>query len=469
MSIIRIFKDAGEIMSESYFDTIDMTEQSVKSSHAPLTDRPMGIIALFLSLIVLFIYLTNGTLIILLLPTFILMLFSREILNREPIGQSILAERTLSRSRVVEGDELEIHIKITNNSDQSSHTIELRDPILPEVKIIEGTNLFLFSLDPNETITLSYTVKFYFIGTYRFDELYFRHRDFLGLRINEFRLSQLELPSLQKYVSVVPRLEKVESLPAIKTEWMRLYGGYFQSKHIGHDTDFRGIRDFQLGDVMNRVNWKASARKLKLLSNEYNWDKAVYAEIILDATESTAPVWVNSLRAVTSLTEFLLRMRNSVGFSVINEFPEYLESRIGKRQLIRITNKLLALKPTSVSDKDILLRRLSVIINKFDSKAIIIVISPFTYKSTFDYVVKLRKYGFNVLAIVPLSLEKQTEEIIKIRDYVKEFPLIHEMVKTELRLDRLKIRNKLKSLEIPHLEWNTSSHFGSTMQHIRRR
>ncbi|OLS25300.1 MAG: hypothetical protein HeimC3_15140 [Candidatus Heimdallarchaeota archaeon LC_3] len=455
-------------MADSWFDSVDITEQSVKSTHAPLTERPMGIIALFLSLIILFIYLTNGTLIILLFPTFILILFAREILDKEPIGQFISAERTLSRSRVVEGDELEIIIKVTNNSDQASHAIELSDPVLPEVKIIEGTNLFLFSLDPHETIILSYTVKFYFIGTYRFDELYLRHRDFLGLRINEFRLSQLELPSLQKYVSVVPRLEKVESLPAIKTEWMRLYGGYFQSKHIGHDSDFRGIRDFQLGDGMNRINWKASTRKLKLLSNEYNWDKAIHAEIILDTTVSAAPVWVASLRAVTSLTEFLLRMRNSVGFSSVNEFPEYLDSRIGKKQLLRITNKLLNLRPTIVTDKEILLRRLSIIMNKFDSKAIIILISPFTFQSTIEYAVNLRKHGFNVLAIIPLSLEKQSDEIIKIRDYIKEFPLIHEMVKAELRFDRLKIRNKLKLLEIPHIEWDTSSHFGSTMQHIRR-
>ncbi|MFW9928872.1 MAG: DUF58 domain-containing protein, partial [Candidatus Thorarchaeota archaeon] len=348
-----------------------------------------------------------------------------------------------------------------------THLLEVKDPILPEIEIIEGTNLFLITLNPFETITLTYTVKFHNIGIFRFDEVYFRHRDFLGLRVNEFRLSQTKLHSLQRYIQVVPRLEKLETL-ALKNEWMALYGGYFQSKHVGQDSDFRGIRDYQYGDTLNRVNWRATARKIKLMSNEYNWDKAIHAEVILDASETAAPIWVNSLRATISLVEFLLRMRNSVGFSIINEFPEYIDSRIGKKQLLHITNKIVQLKTGKIHEKDILLRRLQVISMKYDPKATIILISPFTFDATFEFAQYLRNKNYNVLAIIPLSLEKQSKNIVMERDYIRNFPLLHEMVKTEILLDRIKIRNSLKKMNIPYIEWDTNVHFGSAMEHIRR-
>ncbi|MHA1992498.1 MAG: DUF58 domain-containing protein [Candidatus Hodarchaeales archaeon] len=433
-----------------------------------LSQRTIGLVALFFFIIFCSIFLTNGSLIILLLPTFILLISARETLDKNPQGIKISATRELSRSRIVEGEEVEVLITITNNSNQPTYMLELKDKILPELQIINGSNLFLFSLRPYESITLSYSIKFHYIGIYSFDEIFIRHRDFLGLRIYEIRLSQATLPELQKIVSVVPKLEKVESLPTIRTEWMRLYGGYFHSKQVGHDSDFRGIREFQYGDVINRINWKASARKQKLLSNEYNWDKAVHAELILDATITAEPVWANSLRAVISLSEFLLRMRNSVGFSAISEFPRHLDSRIGKRQLMRITNKLLQLNTMVIPHEDILSRRLSVLTKKFSSKAVIIYISPFTNTVTLNYALELSKNGFNVLAIVPMSLEKQHNEIVINRPEIKEFPLIHQMVKTELLLDRLKIRNNLKNSGIHYIEWYPTSHFGSAIRHVRR-
>jgi uncharacterized protein (DUF58 family) len=432
------------------------------------SERTIGLVALFFFIVFCSIFLTNGSLIILLLPTFILLISAREILDKDPEGIKVSAKRELSRIRVVEGEEVDVLITITNDSGQPTHMLELKDPVLPELQIIKGSNLFLFSLEPYESITLTYSVKFHYIGIYSFDEIYVRHRDFLGLKIFETRLSQATLPELQKIVSVVPKLEKVESLPTIRTEWMRLYGGYFHSKQVGHDSDFRGIREFQYGDVINRVNWKASVRKQKLLSNEYNWDKAVHAEIILDATITAEPVWANSLRVVISLSEFLLRMRNSVGFSAVSEFPRHLGSRIGKRQLMRITNNLLQLKTMVIPNEDILSRRMTNLTNKFSTKAVIIYISPFTNAPNLNYATELRKNGFNVLAIVPMSLEKQYNEIVVNRPEIKEFPLIHQMVKTELLLDRLKIRNNLKNSGIPYIEWYPTSHFGSAIRHVRR-
>lgn len=46
--------------------------------------------------------------------------------------------------------------------------------------------------------------------------------------------------------------------------------------------DFRGIRSYQRGDDVRRVNWKASAKRDSLLVNEYEPDSNVVLQIIVD-------------------------------------------------------------------------------------------------------------------------------------------------------------------------------------------
>lgn len=448
-------------------NTIDASVITQKESR--LTERgSFGLITIFFGILMMVVLTNTGRILILLLPSFILLIVAREIMDKPILKPEIKINRIISRHRIVEGADIDITLIIKNDSRRKSHILEIRDPLLPEIEIIEGSNLFIISLEPYEETSLSYTIRIHNVGIYAFDSVHFRHRDFLGLRVEEFILLDSLSPGLKQHVSVIPRLEKIEELPMIRSQWMKLYGGYFRSKEIGHDSDFRGIRDFQFGDVLNRVNWKASARTQRLLSNEYNWDKAIFSEVILDTTRSTSPVWIQSLRAAISLSEFLLRARNSVGFTILSEFPEHLDSRVGKRQLLQITNKLLNTFPNEIPDPDIFTRRLLSVTRRFDQKSVIIIISPFIYSPIINYVISLRKRNFNVLAIIPMSLEIQITDIVKNRDYVADAPILHEMTKTQLLIERKKIRNRLKTYDIPFIEWNTQQHFGNYLRHVRR-
>jgi len=48
------------------------------------------------------------------------------------------------------------------------------------------------------------------------------------------------------------------------------------------DRDFRGVREYQRGDDVRRVNWKASAKRDSLLVNEYESDCNVVLQVIVD-------------------------------------------------------------------------------------------------------------------------------------------------------------------------------------------
>lgn len=52
------------------------------------------------------------------------------------------------------------------------------------------------------------------------------------------------------------------------------------------DGDFRGVRSYQRGDDVRRVNWKASAKRDSLLVNEHEPDSDVVMQVIVDTAES---------------------------------------------------------------------------------------------------------------------------------------------------------------------------------------
>jgi uncharacterized protein (DUF58 family) len=51
------------------------------------------------------------------------------------------------------------------------------------------------------------------------------------------------------------------------------------------DGDFRGVRGYQRGDDIRRVNWKASAKRDSLLVNEYDPDSDVILQVIVDTRD----------------------------------------------------------------------------------------------------------------------------------------------------------------------------------------
>jgi len=50
------------------------------------------------------------------------------------------------------------------------------------------------------------------------------------------------------------------------------------------ERDFRGVRGYQRGDDIRRVNWKASAKRDSLLVNEYDPDSDVVLQVIVDTS-----------------------------------------------------------------------------------------------------------------------------------------------------------------------------------------
>ena len=64
--------------------------------------------------------------------------------------------------------------------------------------------------------------------------------------------------------------------------------GVKKMRRIGHNLEFDQIREYVIGDDYRTVNWKATARRSKLMANQYMDERAqpVYCMIDMEGNEN---------------------------------------------------------------------------------------------------------------------------------------------------------------------------------------
>ena len=121
------------------------------------------------------------------------------------------------------------------------------------------------------------------------------------------------------------------------------------------------IRDYVVGDPLNRISWSASARRGSLMVKELEYDPSSDVWIVLDLDRGThiaaahpdswpdwrAPPgpWLDSteeyaISAAASLSSWLLGAGRSVGLVATSEQPAVIHPERGQHQLLRILETL---------------------------------------------------------------------------------------------------------------------------------
>ena len=319
--------------------------------------------------------------------------------------------------------------------------------------------MFIFTLKKEEEILLSYKIKCYQLGLFNFKSVYITHTDYFGLTLENFMVTPQTIS-----LTVTPIFEKFDKLP-IFSYWMKYFNGFFISKQIGTDTDFRGIREYQLGDKLQRINWKATSRfqgikSQNLFSNIYSYDKAIDTELILDLTYESFSIYQELMRAICSLAEFLLRNRNKVGVTIAKQFPEHFNFRMGTNQLKSMIDKLVTYESDSEENSIIIADRLVHVSQNFKPKSIIILLSPLLNEYVIEFCLKIKKRGNTLIVIKINALDKQLLNIgkgIYDADLPMNIPLFFNIISFDFSIKSFITKNKLLSMSIPVLEWSTEN------------
>ncbi len=308
--------------------------------------------------------------------------------------------RTVSRDRALVEQDVGVQVTIRNQGPRLG-LAEIEDIVPPGLRIREGTNRLVVAVPEDASVDLSYTVASDTKGMFDLGPLVVRSHDPLGTAFESFSSGET------RRIVIAPPLENVRGvrlLPRRTRPWF----GQIQSRSIGLGSEFFGVREYAPGDDTRRVNWKASARFDRLFTNEYEGERTSDVVIVLDARsgvgvgpggEGTSE---SGVRAALGITSALLSAGNRVGIIVQRALLDWVYPGYGKKQLHRILDALVRVRPGGQWGLD---HVAWVLARFFPRNVFVVLISPLLDPGSVSAVASLVARGLDVAVISPSPVE----------------------------------------------------------------
>jgi uncharacterized protein (DUF58 family) len=144
----------------------------------------------------------------------------------------------------------------------------------PRLKVVKGRRLRLSMLRPGRQVALEYTLELRLRGYYQIGPMVLESGDVFGLHRRYRAVTEPQF--LLVYPKVVP-LEGFDLASRRPVGEIRLAHRLFEDP-----TRIAGVREYQRGDPLNRVHWRATARTGTLHSKMYEPSTIAGATIVLD-------------------------------------------------------------------------------------------------------------------------------------------------------------------------------------------
>lgn len=195
-----------------------------------------------------------------------------------------------------------------------------------------------------------------------------------------FRLfeTELDLPAEGEIV-VRPRVRRFRSFP-LRVEHTLHSPGLLPAGIAGSGTDFWGVREYQPGDQMRRLDWRRAARHPgQFFTKELEQEEIADVGLVLDARprgdvrRGNDSLFDHALDATASLAETLLRRGNRAGLVLLGNTVDVVYPGYGKVQLNRILRILANARPRAAASWPSLNQ---VPLRVFSSRAMIVIVSP---------------------------------------------------------------------------------------------
>jgi len=181
--------------------------------------------------------------------------------------------RVLSSTKVCQGDSVKVEVTVCNLRGWPIPWIFLED-LYPASCHRRGPNTRLAILMPGHEVTFQYELTFPKRGYHRIGPLIMESGDLFGLQ-RRFRTGEQ-----QDYVSVLPTVAYIDTFNVASK---RPQGPVKTANKIYEDLSLlNGVREYELGDPLNRIHWKSSARTGELFTKLFDPTSVQGGTLILD-------------------------------------------------------------------------------------------------------------------------------------------------------------------------------------------
>lgn len=246
-------------------------------------------------------------------------------------------------------DELDITIKVRIKDGVG--IVTLIDELPSTFELVDGNNFrVLWKGLGEKEVMLSYKVKCVKRGSYTLSNVKWESRHALGLKKEISGTCDTEAG-----LTVRPRTMELRKIRGKKDIASSLFPRADISKIGVSTTDFKEIRDYQCGDPLSKINWKATARRIGRggfaapLVNEYEYEGKKTVWIFLDASSSLEigtsidNAFEYALKSADAVTRYFTDRGYRVGMYLYNDGEKLFYPDTGKKQYLKLSKELVKL------------------------------------------------------------------------------------------------------------------------------
>jgi uncharacterized protein (DUF58 family) len=354
----------------------------------------------------------------------------------------------LDRDRTLEGEE--VGARIVVESVTPVDRLELFVQLPDGVELADGRNPVALRLAAGERRELDLTLHATRWGAHMLGPLYTRGRDPLGFLVWE--ATAPTRPQLRTY----PREDVLRRV--LQPRETQVFSGNEVSRRKGEGIEFADIRLRGPGDPLNRINWRASARRNELWVNEShperNTDVIIFVDSFIEARLGDKGTLDLAVRATSTIADAYVRRRDRVGLISFGGILRWLVPGTGLVQLYRIVDALL---DTQIilsyywKEIDVIPRRM------LPPNALVIALSPLLDQRSVGALLDLRARGYD-LAVIDVSPVP----------FVARPPAGLDAVAHDLWvLRRDALRHRLQRAGVAVVEWTEERPLQSVLEEVR--
>lgn len=296
----------------------------------------------------------------------------------------------LDRERALEGDDVAVRIVVESTTPIDRLDLYLHLPT--GIELTDGRNPIALRLAAGERREFELTLHARHWGGHRLGPLYTRTRDPLGFLVWE--QTAPARPELRTY----PREDVLRRV--LQPRETQVFSGNEVARRKGEGIEFADIRLWAPGDPLNRINWRASARRDELWVNEShperNTDVIIFVDSFAEARSGNEGTLDLAVRATSAVADAYVRRRDRVGLISFGGILRWLVPGTGLVQLYRILDALL--------DTQIILsyywKEIDVIPRRtLPPNALVIALSPLLDQRSVGALLDLRARGHDLVVI----------------------------------------------------------------------
>ena len=209
-------------------------------------------------------------------------------------------------------------------------------------------NEFALRIDPRSETDRSYHVNPPKRGDFEFGDVYLRLVGPLGLVVR-----QIKYP-MKRQVRVYPNLLDIKRYEIGLRRERAVQPGQRVARMRGRGTDFESLREYSPDDEFRAIDWKATARRGKLITRQYQEEKSQNVVLALDCGRVMGPVIAgltrldHAINAAMMLAHVAASKGDKVGLLAFGEdIATFVPPKAGKSQTLGLLRQAYNLKEAS--------------------------------------------------------------------------------------------------------------------------